>query len=81
MVINEIFWSLANCNKNGTAYSISDQLRIDLSKSVPEVEWNDHNSNAYELTRLIGQNVKWKLNYKSFSLIDTILNSVSMVDW
>ena len=76
MVLEEILHAFSVADKSGTAYSISEQMRRELAKTVPEIDcWSVWGSEAYELTRLMGQNAKWKLQYNSLLTYDLLLNA------
>ena len=76
MVLEEILHAFSVADKSGTAYSISEQMRLELAKTVPEIDcWSVWGSEAYELTRLMGQNAKWKLQYNSLRTYDLLLNA------
>jgi hypothetical protein len=79
MVLTEIFESLEKCDLLDTSFGISEQMRLQLVRSVPEVDWFKYDSNAYELIRSIGQNVKWKLEYPYTTNYNIILNTVAQL--
>jgi Ca2+-binding EF-hand superfamily protein len=78
MVLNEILWAFTKVDKDGTGYSISDQMRRELTKTVPEIDWSAHDSKAYELISLIGVNTKRKFLYGGYSIENMILDAVAM---
>lgn len=76
MVLEEILHAFSNADRSGTAYSISEQMRRELTKTVPEIDcWSVRGSEAYELTQLMGQNAKWGLHYPGTSTYAMILNT------
>lgn len=76
MVLNEILQAAVNAKDEHIQYDVSEHMRRELIKTVPEVSWRDYDSEAYNLVRMIGQNMKWKLHYDGTKFYDMILDSV-----
>ena len=79
MLIDEVFFQIARVKTdqkidNMTAYDISTYIRNGLSAIIPEIRWNEYNSNAYEFIRMVGLSIKWKLSYNNNTLYDMVLN-------